>query len=171
MAVTVISTARYRLREVTLSDAQAMLILVSDAAWLRFIGDRGVVDIPTASAYITDNITPCYTQFGFGLWAITTHDDDAMLGLCGFLQRGNLAFPDLGYAILPQHRGKRILADVAPAALAWLAARGAQFVYATTTQDNVASQRILASLGFVYAMPHFDNGVELSLYRLGLSTS
>jgi RimJ/RimL family protein N-acetyltransferase len=168
MAQTILQTQHYRLREVDLRDSQAVLDLVSDAEWLRFIGDRGVVDTSSAQAYITDKIIPCYAKFSFGLWAITTLDNDVMLGLCGFLLRGNLAFPDLGYAICPEHRGKRILAEVAPAALAWLTATGERFVYATTTPDHTISQRILADLGFVYAMPHFDGGVELSLFRLAL---
>jgi hypothetical protein len=64
-----IETKRLRLRRFTPADAAFALELVNDPAWLRFIGDRGVLTLVDTHGYI-GKIMPMYERYGFGLWVV-----------------------------------------------------------------------------------------------------
>ena len=68
--MTVAETARLRLRRLENHDAPFILELLTDAAFLANIGDRGVHDIASAERYIAEGPGPSYARHGFGLFAV-----------------------------------------------------------------------------------------------------
>jgi RimJ/RimL family protein N-acetyltransferase len=66
------------------------------------------------------------------------------MGLCGLLKREELDHVDIGFAILPEFAGKgytfeaaRIIIEKCPFAT----------IYGITSQDNIASRKLLEKLG------------------------
>ena len=71
---------------------------------------------------------------------------------------------EIGYRIEPEHRGHGLATEVASALLAWARSEhGIRHFRASTAPDNVASQAILARLGFRQVGTQMDeiDGLEL----------
>ena len=142
------TSSRLRLREITYDDAAFVMELVNDPDWLRFIGDRNVHSLEDARGYV-DRVRASYDAHGFGLWVVEPLAGGAAVGLAGLLKRATLEHPDLGFAFLPAGRGKGYALEAASAVLDVARERiGLARVLAITNPDNVASQRVLARVGF-----------------------
>ena len=147
--VTIIETERLRLRELIGTDAPFILALVNDPDWLRFIGDRGVASIADAERYIEDGPRAMYAEHGFGLWLVETRTTAEPVGICGILRRDTLPEADLGFALLPGHRGKGLAREAAGACLVHARdALGMARVLAITSPANGRSAQLLRELGF-----------------------
>ena len=145
----ILRTPRLVLREAVLSDAGFMLQLVNSPKWLAYIGDRGIRNPGDAENYITGNLQRSYRENGFGLYVITLTSENQPAGICGFLKREYLEFPDLGFALLPGFEGRGLAREAAQAALRYgRDARGFAEVLAITKRENMQSRRLLSELGF-----------------------
>ena len=147
----VLTTARLVLREFAADDAPFILELLNDPSWLRFIGDRGVRTLDDARAYLANGPQKMYREHGFGLWRVERKADSTVIGMCGLLQRPNLADVDLGFAFLPRHWGRGFAREAAAATLAHAErVGGLKRVVALTALDNERSIRLLEKLGFTF---------------------
>ena len=145
----VTSTPRLRIRRMSLDDAPLMLAVLTDPDFVRFVGDRGVRDLAAASQYLADGALAEYARFGYGMFAVERRDDAASIGICGVMQRPFLPAPDLGYAMLPPFRGRGYMREAAIAVRDH--ARDALLLpelLAVASKQNVASNKLLESLGF-----------------------
>ena len=64
-----IQTERLVLRQLELNDADFILELLNEAAFLRFIGDKGVRTLDAARDYLSKGPIDSYGRHGFGLYA------------------------------------------------------------------------------------------------------
>ena len=166
MAV-VADTERLRLREVTPADAPFILELVDSAEFRRWIGDRGVSDLPSALRYIEQGPRASYARHGFGLWAVELRESAQPIGLCGLLKRDTLDDVDLGYALLARHAGAGYAREAAAAALAWgRKMRGLERIVAIVLPENARSIAVLDGVGmrFERLLPADAAGQVLALY-------
>lgn len=162
-----LSTPRLTLRELTPADAPFILVLLNDPDFIRFIADRGVRSVEDAVRYIDNGPRAMYARHGIGLMLVERREDGLPVGICGLLRRDGLDAPDLGFAFLPEHRGRGYGAEAAAATLAWgRNEMGLGRVLAITSLDNDASGRLLEKLGFrfdrIVTMP--GDTEELKLY-------
>ena len=142
-------TERLIVRELTPDDAPFILRLVNDPAWLEFIGDRGVRTVEAAREYLEARIIRMYRERGLGLWLVAAKSDGAALGICGLLKRPTLDDIDLGYAFLPEFRGRGYAQEAAVATLAHgQSAHGLTRIIALTAPKNARSIALLERLGF-----------------------
>ncbi|MGH8241754.1 MAG: GNAT family N-acetyltransferase [Steroidobacteraceae bacterium] len=147
--MTVIETARLRLREFTAEDAAFVLRLLNEPSFLRYIGDRGVRSLDDAKRYIADGPVAGYARFGYGLMRVERRSDGATVGMCGVLKRDVLPDPDIGFSFLPEHWSHGYALETARAVMRH--AReilGLGRIVAITTKDNEPSIRLLEKLGF-----------------------
>ena len=141
------TTERVTLRELADADAPFVLRLLTDASWLRWIGDRGVTSLETARDYIRTGPQAMLAAHGVGLHVIEVGGTPA--GLCGLLRREGHADADLGFALLPEFRGQGLVSESARAVLADARTRlGLARVVAFVSPGNTASVAVLAGLGF-----------------------
>jgi RimJ/RimL family protein N-acetyltransferase len=69
---------------------------------------------------------------------------------CGFHARPNAeGLVELGYRVQPQWRRQGLATELATGMLDWAREQGARRCVASTVPDNLASQAVLAKLGFV----------------------
>lgn len=144
-----LETERLQLREFTPEDAGYALRQLNEPSFIENIADRGVRDLEQARAYLLNGPMSGYEQHGYGLWAVVEKASDRIIGMCGLIQRPNLAHPDLGYAFLPEYFGKGFAFEACTASIAAASRNfGMPRLLAIVNPDNMASRRLLKKLGF-----------------------
>jgi [ribosomal protein S5]-alanine N-acetyltransferase len=144
-----LDTPRLALRRLTTADAAFILALVNEPSWLRHIGDKGVHDIEGARRYITDGPITMYAARGFGLYLVSRKEDGASIGICGLIKRDTLEDVDIGFAFFPAYWGRGYAREAVMETLAHARRDfGLARVVAIASPDNVASIRLLESVGF-----------------------
>lgn len=163
-------TERLILREMNSAlDAEFVFAILNSPKFLHYIGDRGVRSVEQAADFIKDRYCRAYTDNGYGLWAVTLHDD-THVGMCGFVRRPHLDSPDLGFAFLPEHERKGYGFESAAASLAYgKETLRFNLVRAITSKDNDASGKLLTKLGFAYdGIETMPDGEDLKMYSITL---
>lgn len=147
--VTIVAKSdRLILRELGLEDADFMLELLNDAAFLTHIGDRGVRTLDDARAYIVNGPMASYEKHGFGFWCVVERSSGTRTGICGLARRDTLDAVDIGFAFLPPYRARGYGFESASAVMQL--ARGAfglRRIVAITSTGNAASAALLERLG------------------------
>ncbi|MDO8860267.1 GNAT family N-acetyltransferase [Haliea sp. E1-2-M8] len=143
-----LQTERLTIEPLTLDDAPFILALLNDPDFIAQIADRGVRDEAAARRYLEEGPLASYRQHGFGLWAVRLRGGDA-IGVCGLLRRETLADVDIGYALLPQARGRGFAREAAQAVVLYARETlGLARLVAVVAPGNAPSRALLASLGF-----------------------
>lgn len=144
----VLETDRLVLRWLSADDAEFILELLNDPAFLRFIGDKGVRTIEDARNYILNGPVDMYTRLGFGLYRAELKEGGIPIGICGLIKRDSLDDVDIGFAFLPQFRAQGYAYEAAAAVMAYgKDALDLKRIVAITSPDNDASGRLLEKLG------------------------
>jgi ribosomal-protein-alanine N-acetyltransferase len=112
-----LETQRLTLRRVTLDDADLMLAIWNDPAFVRNVGDRGIRTLGQARDAVRSGPLQLFADHGFGPYAMIRKSDASRIGICGLFKRDNLEHPDIGFALLPDYRGKGLAAEAAFAVL------------------------------------------------------
>lgn len=165
MSLVKLSTERLALTRLTVADADFMYRLTTDPEWLKQIGDRGVTDRTTAAEYIENAHLAMYTQYGVGLLKVIEVHSQQSIGVCGLMQRNAYDLPDLGYALLPDFRGKGYATEACQSVVQWCHEQQYQYLFAKVLPTNTVSIRVLEKLGFSYQYPEHDAGELLHIYQ------
>ena len=73
--------------------------------------------------------------------------------------------PDLGYALLPEFRGKGYAAEACQSIVDWCLEQQYQFLFAKVLPSNWSSIHVLEKLGFSYQYPEHHAGEILHIYQ------
>ena len=168
--MTACETERLRLRYLSSHDAQFILELLNDPAFIRNIGDRGVRTLAAADEYIATGPAASYAQFGFGLFLVETRDRGTALGICGLLRRDFHPDVEIGFAFLPQYRGQGYAFESAAAVMKLgLETHRLERIVAVTAPHNHDSIKVLERLGLRFErMIQFPGRTEeSSLFAFG----
>ena len=174
-----LETERLFLRQVTLDDADLMLAIWNDAAFVRNVGDRGIRTLAQARAAVQSGPLQLYEDYGYGPFAMVRKSDGARAGICGLFRRDFLDHPDIGFALLPDYRGQGFAGE-ASAAVIKHARRdlGLEQVAAIVSPGNAPSIALIEKLGLSFSgmitMPGDDDqtclyGKVLGSWRNGIS--
>lgn len=167
-----LETRRLRLRRVSLDDADLMLAVWNDPAFLEHVGDRGVRSEDEARAEIESGALRLFDDHGYGPFAMEFRSDDTKIGICGLFKREHLDAPDIGFAVLPDFCGRGFAAEAAVAVLRHACDDlGITTLTAIVSPGNAPSIGLIEKLGFSFArmitMP--GNDEEICLYRTALN--
>lgn len=144
-------TERTVIRELEASDADFVNELLNTPKFLKYIGDRKVRTSEDAVEFIENRYRKAYTDHGYGLWAVEI-SDGTVIGMCGFVKRDSLEWPDLGFAFLPDYEQLGYGTECARAALEYgKTSLGFTRINAITSLDNDASGNLLQKLGFTFS--------------------
>jgi len=158
-------TERLVIRHFGLEDAAYILRQLNEASFIRFIADRHVRSLRDAETHLRDGPMASYQRMGFGLNLVLLREGHVPIGMCGLVNRKELAHPDLGFAFLPEAWGKGYATEACEAVLADAMGRqGVDRVLGVTLPSNVASNRLLKQLGFGYSGLIELYGAENHLY-------
>lgn len=166
-----LETDRLYLRRVSLDDADLMLAVWNDPAFIRNVGDRGVRNIEQAHEAMEKGALKLFADYGYGPYAMVLRDGGERVGICGLFKRDNLEHPDIGFAVLPDFCGQGLAGEAAFAVLAH--ARddlSLTELTAIVSPGNAASIGLIEKLGLTYSgmirMPGDDE--DICLYQMSL---
>ena len=149
--VKILETERLLLRQIDDEDAELLVELLNEPAFLRHIGDRGVRNAEDARKYIADGPVASYRKFGFGLYLVELKGSGESIGICGLLKRESLEDPDIGYAFLSKYRSKGFAQEAGSAVLDYgRKVLSLKRIVALTAPDNDASIHVLEKIGLRY---------------------
>lgn len=166
-----LETQRLVLRRITLDDADLMLAIWNDPAFVRHVGDRGVRTLEQARHAITTGPLQLYEKYGYGPYAMVQRSDGARTGICGLFRRDFLDHPDIGFAVLPDYRDRGFAVEACVAVIAH--ARddlGLEAITAIVSPGNAPSIALIEKLGLSFSgmitMPGDED--EICLYGMVL---
>ncbi len=168
VCATVIRTERLALRELVLDDAEFILELLNEPAFLRFIGDKGVRTAAGAREYLLKGPMDSYERSGFGLYAVCLLGGTP-IGICGLVKRDGLADVDIGFAFLSRYRSKGYACESASAVLAHARhVLRTRRIVAITSAENLDSIAVLEKIGlkFERMIRLAKDGDELKLFGI-----
>ncbi|MBI2730086.1 MAG: GNAT family N-acetyltransferase [Sphingobacteriales bacterium] len=142
--LTAMETERLVIEPITLNDNLFILELLNTEGWIKFIGDRNVHSPEDATQYIQRILNnPKFNYFVFRL-----KENNIPIGLVTFLQRDDLDYPDIGFAMLPAYSKKGFSYEASKKVMDEIINSGKhEKVLAITLKDNYQSIRLLEKLG------------------------
>ena len=165
-------TPRLLLRRMTLDDADLMLAIWNDPAFVEHVGDRGIRTIAQAQQALGDTVLTLYETCGYGPYCMIRKDDAQRIGICGLFRREVLPHPDIGFAVLPTYCGAGFALEAARAVVRHAREDlGIKTLTAIVSPLNKASVSLLEKLGLIFqrgiTMP--GETEEIGLYSMNLS--
>jgi RimJ/RimL family protein N-acetyltransferase len=150
--IPVLATERLALGPLGDDDAPFLVELLTDPAFLRFVGDRGVRSEADVPRYLEEGPRANYRKHGFGLYRVSLREAGEAIGVCGLIRRPALSDVDLGFALLPRFRGRGYALEAARrVARHAFEDHGLNRLIAITDPDNQASIRVLERIGMGFA--------------------
>ena len=143
-------TERLLLRPLGPGDAPAVFAYASQPGFFRFLDHvpervREHYQPSDAQEHIRE--LSALAVEGYPHWGIVPHDVGVPVGAVRFHPASDIGLPELGYGLGPSWWGRGYATEAAQAVLPG-ALRQVPAVVARTSAANVASQRVLARLGF-----------------------
>jgi RimJ/RimL family protein N-acetyltransferase len=167
----ILETERLILRQFTAEDAEFILELVNEPAFIQNIGDRGVRSVPDAIRYIETGPVASYARFGFGLYLVLLKELGESIGMCGLIKRDSLDDVDIGYAFLPKFWSKGYAVESALAVKEYgRNVIGLKRILGITDPANEGSIRVLEKIGlkFEKMIRLSADDIELKLFAADL---
>jgi RimJ/RimL family protein N-acetyltransferase len=167
----ILHTERLLLRDFTEADAGFMLGLFNDPAFHRYIGDKGVRTEEAARAYLTNYYIASYALHGYGPYCVINKASGTPIGMCGILKRSWLPDPDIGYAFMPEYRGRGFAGEAGRAVVEFAQeVLGLPRLVAIINSDNRDSVKLIATLGFTFEVMvrESEDKPELALFALDM---
>jgi len=163
----VLATERLILRRVTTDDAEVILELLNEPAFIRYVADREVRTTAQAAEFIVAKMLPSYVEFGFGFYLVELKESRVPVGICGLIKRDTLDDVDLGFSILHRFWRNGYAYEAAHAVMDYgKSVLGLPRIVAVTARDNESSTKLLEKLGLRFEkMIHLPGyGAESKLF-------
>ena len=146
-----IETKRLSMRRLTLRDADLMLSVWNDPAFIKHVGDRGIYTVEQAQEALINGPFQLYEKYGYGPFRISLRENDRAIGICGLFRREGYDDPDIGWSTLPVYAGQGYAFEAASAVLNYAHDEvGLARVVAFITAENLPSVGLAKKLGLRY---------------------
>lgn len=162
----ILKTERLALRQMTTDDAEFMLELMNEPAFIQNVADRNIKTIQDAAGYIASKTLPSYDQFGFGFYMVELKNSDVQIGICGLVKRDALEDVDIGFAFLERFWGNGYAWESAEAVMTYaLTELRLTRIVGVTAPNNASSIKLLEKLGQFEKVIHLPGyGSESKLF-------
>lgn len=160
----VLETARLRLREFTLADADALEQVIGDPLAMRYYASA--FDRSGVEAWIARN-RERYSCEGHGLWAMALKESNEMIGDCGCVLQQVEERPEveIAYHVRRDLWCKGYATEAARACMEYAFAKiGARLVISMIRPENIPSRRVAEKNGLVCEKIVFWHGYDHCIY-------
>jgi RimJ/RimL family protein N-acetyltransferase len=167
-----LETERLQLRWLTLADADLMLAVWNDPAFIHHVGDRGIRTLDDAHAAMQQGALHLYATYDYGPYRVALKGSDTAIGICGLFRRDSLDDPDIGYAVLPDHCGRGYAHEASCAVIEHARSDlGLTRLIAIISPGNDASIGLIRKLGLRFERMHrmADDEDEVCIYGMRLA--
>ena len=166
MGAKILETERMELGVIGEEDAEIMLAIWNDPAFIRNVSDRGVRTIEEARAAVREGAQKMFDDFGYGPYWMQLKLDGSRIGICGLFKRENLDDPDIGFAVLPDWTGQGFAGEAAAAVVAYARDElGLPALTAIVSPANEPSIGLIRKLGMSFdrmiKMPGDEDAIQL----------
>lgn len=157
-----ISTARLRLRPVSIEDLDALYRIWTDPVVRRFFWDGEVIPKGRAEAAVREG-SEDFAKHGFGLWV--AEEGGSLIGFCGLRHLDDAPEVEILYGFAPSHWGLGFATEVAAAMLRYgFEEAGLDRILGVADKENAASRRVLEKLGMTLDGEALHEGREEARY-------
>ena len=140
-------TQRLRLRHFKPSDAEFLLKLYNQPAFIENIGDRGINTLNDAENFI-ETVQTHYAKYKFWLYLVEEKSSQKSVGVNGLIKRDYLDVPDIGFALDKHYWSQGYALESAQAVLEQAKFLSLDKVAAIVSPNNKSSINLLQKLGF-----------------------
>lgn len=160
-----IETARLLLRQPSLNDLEELCFIRSDPEVMRFI--TGAPASREQALAGLDKHLSRWSQFGFGHWMLSFHDDPELVGWCGLDFLDTTTEIEVGYGLAKNYWGLGIASEAAAASLRYgFEQLRLEEIVAVAYPQNTASRHVMEKLGMKYLKNGFYYGADMVYYRI-----
>jgi ribosomal-protein-alanine N-acetyltransferase len=146
MSPPMIESARLRMRPLSVDDAAALHLVYADEETMRYWSHPALGSLEESRAELTKKTT----SPDWRAWAITLKGDDTAIGQLAAHEKRQGKVVEIGYSLTRTHRRHGYAREAVSRLLDLLfREEGHRRVFADTDPDNVGSNGLLESLGFV----------------------
>jgi [ribosomal protein S5]-alanine N-acetyltransferase len=156
-----LTTKRLLLREINVTDATLIHELRSDQVTNTLIGRKNSNGVGEALLYI-ETIKTNVRKNESVYWVICFDNAPELIGtICFWNFDLSRETAELGYELLPSHRGQGIMSEVLPRVIQFgFEVMKIKQITAFTSEQNTGSVKLLEKFGFTLSSLHFDNTHE-----------
>lgn len=157
-------TERLIIRPFTAQDIDALYLMNSNSAMLKYIPTDPFTDREQAEVLFHNVILEDYLQRGFGRWAVEHKADKKVIGFCGpkFIPEFNEV--ELGYRYFPEYWGMGIGSEAAQAALGKFPQFGIDKAIALILEGNLGSEGVAKRVGMHWREQNEFMGHRINIY-------
>lgn len=162
-----IQTSRLILREFQRQDLQALAPILADPKVMKF-SPTGVCSVEQVQERIEDYIA-CYSEFGFGKWAVVLKESNKLIGYCGLAvdKIDGKNEKELGYRLDSKYWGQGLATEAASAAIKYgFDQFKLPYVLGLVERENKASVKVLEKIGMQYQRQTIFREIEMDMYRV-----
>jgi RimJ/RimL family protein N-acetyltransferase len=142
----VLTTSRFTLRPLQAGDEAALFTGFSDPATMQYWSRAPFADLADFRTWLDAAEWPNATNRR--MWIAVPHAGGQPVAQCGMAERGDQV-AEIGYMVMPGHTRQGVAGECVAALLTQLfRVEGFHRVFADTDPRNIASNRLLQSLGF-----------------------
>jgi RimJ/RimL family protein N-acetyltransferase len=156
------------LRRFELADLDALARWNADPAFMRHMGRGPLTREESASAFA--RYERHWQEHGFGLLAVADKATGELIGRSGVqYHRAWPHDPEVGWGFDPRWWGRGLATEAGRACVEWgFGELGCARLVSITTEQNLASRRIMAKLGFELSetIPFRELGIDLLVHAL-----
>jgi [ribosomal protein S5]-alanine N-acetyltransferase len=157
------STERLKLSLLNENEDTFIFELLNTEGWIRFIGNRNIITLDDAKAYIYKIINNKNVKY----WVIKLKETSQSVGIITLIKRDYLEHSDIGFAFLPQFSNKGYAFEAAKEILHQLLSSSEhKQILATTVKDNTKSIQLLERLGLSFEKEITIENEILSVYNI-----
>jgi ribosomal-protein-alanine N-acetyltransferase len=159
------STERFLLRPLSVTDENDIFLLRSDERVLRYTDMVKAETIKDAQQFI-NKINNGIAAGKCAYWAITTIDSGKFAGtICLWNFNDEKTTAEIGYALLPEYFGKGIMQEIMPISISYAFKElKLKIISADVHPDNIRSVQLLKKFGF--SEDRGNSSPKVNMYQL-----
>jgi RimJ/RimL family protein N-acetyltransferase len=165
----ILETPRLRLREFVSQDVDALALVLTDAATMRY--DPVLFDRARVEEWIARNRRR-YAANGHGLWALILKSTGELIGDCGVTVQSvdDIDELEVGYHLRRDHWGQGYATEAAQACRDWaFQNRSADYVISLIRPENLPSRRVAERNGMTVWKEIIWRDLPHSVFRIDRS--
>ena len=158
-------TKRLIINKFYTNDISAWALIECDPKVRKFVNNK-VLTCGEAKSYVLENIES-YKTYGYGRYAVRYKSNRKLIGMCGFL-KDELGI-DFGYRYSRDTWGQGIGTEAAQAVIKYgLTKVALRSIVAAVLPENIASEKILIKLGFLFEEQTHFMGKLCKKYKMSV---
>ncbi|MDI9364731.1 MAG: GNAT family N-acetyltransferase [Flavobacterium sp.] len=163
----IFTTTHFTVRQFTNADSEAFYLLNNNEAVMRYI--RPVKDRAACDVFLAQQLYEYAEAPKLGRWYVGEKETDRLIGMFSILpMQGNINY-HIGYALLPDEWGKNYATELLQAGVAYFFGNFSKHqLFAITQPENIASEKVLAKVGFTLKDTTRNENETLNLFALQL---